>query len=493
MIEQHDSNPQASTASAIAGGEQVNPRTSFACVDSSNAGYFTGLSVDELGARLRRGEVTAVSLVQAALDSIARLNPTLNAFVHVGAQAALQQACIADRALADGHDAGPLHGIPVAVKDNIDTADMPTTYGSAHFAGHRPHRDARCIANLREAGAIIIGKTLTHEFAYGPTGDRSLQGAARNPANTARMTGGSSAGSAAAVAAGMVPLAVGTDTGGSIRIPAAFCGAVGFKPGFDVVSTEGVFPLSSSLDHVGPIAGTVKDCALLFDALRSRKTRGPRVARSSNFQLRDLCIGWVAPGCFGPIDGRLYDKVFAHATEMFGKTPDLITELTPLAARFQTSLVALQRAEAYEVHADRMKHAPELFEKEVRKRLDMSAETPGWEYIRARKEQIRLQDALAELFVRYDLLLMPTVPTIAPLIDERMVLVRDHAGEQRVPTRNAVLSLTSPWNLVGLPSISVPAGLSDGMPIGLQIIGAKGSDDQMLDALTATESYCQCA
>ncbi len=489
MIEQHDSDRRTATASGIAANDPVNPSTPFARVDSSNAGYFTGLSVDELGARLRRGEVTAVSLVQAALDSIARLNLTLNAFVHVDAEGALQQARIADRALAEGRDAGPLHGIPVAVKDNIDTADMPTTYGSAHFAGHRPDRDARCVANLREAGAILIGKTLTHEFAYGPTGDRSLQGAARNPANTACMTGGSSAGSAAAVAAGMVPLAIGTDTGGSIRIPAAFCGAVGFKPGFDAVSTEGVFPLSTSLDHVGPIAGNVKDCALLFDALRSGKTGGSRAARSSDtqLQLRDLRIGWIAPGCFGPIDGRLYDKVFAHAMETFGKTPDLITELTPLAARFQTTLAALQRAEAYEVHADRMEHAPELFGQEVRERLHMSAETRGWEYVEARKEQIRLGDAVAKLFERYDLLLMPTLPIIAPLINERTVLVRDHAGEQQVPTRNALLSLTSAWNVVGLPSITVPAGELDGMPIGLQVIGAKGSDDKMLDSLTGIE------
>jgi aspartyl-tRNA(Asn)/glutamyl-tRNA(Gln) amidotransferase subunit A len=488
MVEHHDLNTRpAAAVTASAADEPLDPRTPFVRVDSSNAGYFTGLSVDELGARLRGGEVTAVALVQAALDSIARLNPTLNAFVHVDSEGALRQAHIADRAFSEGRDAGPLHGIPVAVKDNIETVDMPTTYGSAHFADHRPDRDARCIDNLRAAGAIIIGKTLTHEFAYGPTGDRSLQGAARNPANTRCMTGGSSAGSAAAVAAGMVPLAVGTDTGGSIRIPAAFCGAVGFKPSFDAVSTVGVFPLSSSLDHVGPIAGNVKDCALLFDALRSAKSGKPRLAGSSDSHLRDLRIGWVAPGCFGPIDGPLHDQVFAHAMEKFRKTPDLITQLTPLAERFQAGLARLQPAEAYEVHQDRMKHAPELFEEEVRERLEMSAEIRGWEYVRARKDQIWLQHALAELFERYDLLLMPTLPIVAPLIDERIVLVRDHAGEQLVSTRNALLSLTSPWNMVGLPAITVPAGTSEGMPIGLQIIGAKGSDDQMLDALTDIE------
>ena len=162
---------------------------------------------------------------------------------------------------------GPLHGIPVAIKDNVDTADMPTTMGAAHFLGHRPAADARCVALLREAGAIVIGKTLTHEFAYGPTGDRSVQGAARNPWDPARITGGSSAGSAAAVAAGMVPVALGTDTGGSVRVPSALCGLVGFKPSHGRVSDAGVFPLSPSIEDVGVLAQRVEDARAFIGIL----------------------------------------------------------------------------------------------------------------------------------------------------------------------------------------------------------------------------------
>ncbi len=245
-----------------------------------HVGPFHGQSVVTLAKDLRAGTLTCVQMTQAALDSIERLNPTLNAFVHVDAAVALAQARKADALLAQGIDLGPLHGIPVAIKDNIDTFDHVTTYGSAHFAGFRPSRDALCVQRLREAGAVILGKTLTHEFAYGPTGDRSLQGAARNPWDATCITGGSSAGSAAAVASGMVPLALGTDTGGSIRIPAALCGAVGFKPSFASVPLDGVFPLSRSLDHVGPIANHVEDRARCMKCWQGvHASNRPRIAR----------------------------------------------------------------------------------------------------------------------------------------------------------------------------------------------------------------------
>jgi aspartyl-tRNA(Asn)/glutamyl-tRNA(Gln) amidotransferase subunit A len=439
----------------------------------NNAGFFAGTTLAELGQRLRNGELTCVALVQSALDSIARLNPTLNAFVHVDGAGALCQAAEADRALAEGRDAGPLHGIPLAIKDNIDTADMPTTYGSAHFAGHQPVRDAVCVTRLRQAGAIIIGKTLTHEFAYGPTGDRSLQGATRNPWNTEAMTGGSSAGSACAVAAGMVPLAVGTDTGGSIRIPSAFCGVVGFKPTFASVSVEGVFPLSSSLDHVGPIAGNVRDAALLYQALSGTAVCDPVPP------IKPLRLGWLAPEAFGPIAPAIRDQVLAFAEVYFGQSPRVVTEVGEWVPQLQASMAALQRAEAYEVHAERMQCAPDLFDAEVRERLCLSAETRGWEYVRALREQAQLSARMDALFQHYDLLLMPTLPLVAPQIDQREALI---AG-QAVPVRNAVLSLASAWNLTGLPAVSLPAGLVDGMPIGLQVIGARGRDAWLLSVL----------
>ncbi|WP_213938060.1 amidase [Pseudomonas sp. dw_612] len=433
-------------------------------------GYFFGVSVVDLGKRLRKNELTSVQLTQAALDSIGRLNPLLNAFVHVNREGALAQARQADQALASGADAGPLHGIPVAIKDNIDTFDMPTTYGSAHFAKHRPPIDARCVARLREAGAVILGKTLTHEFAYGPTGDRSLQGAAHNPWNLQCMTGGSSAGSAAAVAAGLVPLAVGTDTGGSIRIPSALCGTVGFKPSFDAVSVEGVFALSSSLDHVGPIANHVEDAALLFQVLSGQAPMPSGQVRSA------LRLGWIDGHAFCGVDPRIESQVRRIAGERFAQELKPVNGFEQLVPDLRATLIALQRAEAYAVHAERMKEHPGLFEQEVRERLELSAQVRGWEYVRALQTQLTLKRRMAELFEHYDLLVMPTLPVTAPLLDQREIEI---AG-QSITVRDALLSLTSAWNVTGLPAISIPAGRVAGLPVGLQVIAPAQQDAWLL-------------
>ncbi|GGL38139.1 amidohydrolase [Pseudomonas brenneri] len=442
-------------------------------VKPTHTGYFFGLSIVTLAERLRAGNVTSVELTQAALDSIERLNPLLNAFVSVDAPVALALARKADALLAQGQDLGPLHGIPVAVKDNIDTFDYVTTYGSAHFDGFQPDHDALCVQRVREAGAVIIGKTLTHEFAYGPTGDRSLQGAARNPWDARCITGGSSAGSAAAVASGMVPLALGTDTGGSIRIPSALCGTVGFKPSFACVPVEGVFPLSSSLDHVGPIANHVEDARLLFEVLAGRAC-----APAANAQ--PLRVGWITSGSFGPVDAEVNRQVYQAAQQLFGDALQETDELQTMAAGMKDTLQTLQRAEAFEVHAERMRDAPHTFDPEVRERLEVSREVKGWQYIRAQASQAQYKAAMARLFERYDLLVSPSVPITATEVNAREVRV----GEQDIDVRAAVLSHTSAWNLIGLPSISLPVGHVRGMPVGLQVIGAAGEDDRLLQVMS---------
>src|SRR5450830_1237862 len=382
----------------------------------THAGYFFAQSVTDLAQRLRAGSLTSVELTQAALESIKRLNPILNAFVCVDATVALAQASKADELFEQGLDLGPLQGIPVAVKDNIDTFDYVTTYGSAHFAGFKPEHDAVCVKRLREAGAVIVGKTLTHEFAYGPTGDRSLQGAARNPWNANCITGGSSAGSAAAVASGMVPLALGTDTGGSIRIPAAL---------------DGVFPLASSLDHVGPIANHVEDARLLFEVIAGRTC-------ASLANPGPLRVGWITSGSFGPVDAELDSQVYQAAQQLFGEGLQEVDELEQLSAEMKATLQVLQRAEAFNVHAERMQSAPHTFEDEVRERLELSCEVRGWQYIRAQSSQARLKAAMAQVFKRYDLLVSPSVPITATVVDAREVQV------------------------------------------GAQVIGAAGEDDQLL-------------
>lgn len=442
-------------------------------VKPTHAGYFCGQSIITLAERLRAGSVTSVELTQAALDSIERLNPRLNAFVHVDACVALAQARKADALLAQGLDLGPLHGIPVAVKDNIDTFDYITTYGSAHFEGFQPDRDALCVQRVREAGAVIIGKTLTHEFAYGPTGDRSLQGAARNPWDARCITGGSSAGSAAAVASGMVPLALGTDTGGSIRIPSALCGTVGFKPSFACVPVDGVFPLSSSLDHVGPIANHVEDARLLFEVLAGR-------AGTPATNPQPLRVGWITCPSFGPVDADVHQQIYGAAQQLFGDALQETDELHHLAAGMKDTLLTLQRAEAFEVHAERMRDAPHKFEQEVRERLEVSEEVRGWQYIRAQASQARYKAAMARLFEQYDLLVSPSVPITATEVNAREVRV----GEQDIDVRAAVLSYTSAWNLTGLPALSLPVGHVRGMPVGLQLIGAAGADDRLLQVMS---------
>lgn len=434
-------------------------------------GYFVGTSVAELGRRLRAGQVTSVELTQAALDSIARLNPLLNAFVHVNTQGALAQAAHADAELKAGRDAGPLHGIAVAIKDNIDTFDMPTTYGSAHFANHVPRQDAQCVQRLREGGAVILGKTLTHEFAYGPTGDRSLQGASCNPWDLSRMTGGSSAGSAAAVAAGLVPVALGTDTGGSIRIPAGLCGAVGFKPSLNAVAMEGIFPLCKTLDHVGPIANTVEDAALVFSVI-SGQPRQPIKASARR-------VGWIDVQSLTALDPQVGEAAKAYAQTLFGTELETLEDFATTFAQLRQALPAIQRSEAYEVHHQRVAQAPQLFEKEVLERLHMSAEIRGWEYIQGMKTRDELIRKMAACFEQFDLLVMPTLPITAPLIDQREV---DLGGDQ-VSVREAVLSLTSAWNLTGLPAISIPAGFVGGLPVGLQVIAASGQDAYLLNQL----------
>lgn len=436
-----------------------------------NPGFFHGASVVELGRRLRAGDVTCIELTQASLDSITKLNPYLNAFVHVDAQGALDQAAWADSELGAGRDHGPLHGIPIAIKDNIDTFDMPTTYGSAHFATHRPTKDAACVARLRAAGAIVVGKTLTHEFAFGPTGDRSAQGATHNPWDLSRMTGGSSAGSAAAVAAGLVPLAIGTDTGGSIRIPSGLCGAVGFKPGVGTVPMEGVFPLSKTLDHVGPIGNNLEDVAIAFSTISGQSD-------AEHAPVAGLRAGWIDVHSFGPADRLVTSSIKLQAQKMFGNL-EVIQGIEDMIMPLRVAMADIQRREAYEVHAQRVAERPELFEAEVLERLRMSASVKEEAYVTALSARLELTAAITRYFDDFDVLVMPTLPITAPMLDQREVVI----DGRMVSVRDAVLSLTSAWNITGLPAVSLPAGFVNGLPVGLQVIAAPDRDLWLLDQL----------
>jgi aspartyl-tRNA(Asn)/glutamyl-tRNA(Gln) amidotransferase subunit A len=432
-------------------------------------GFFAGRGFAELARGMAEGAFSAEDLVRHAGAAIERLNPQLNAFVHTDIPAALAQARALDAERAAGRVRGPLHGIPVAIKDNVDTADMPTTMGAAHFLGHRPAADARCVTLLREAGAIVVGKTLTHEFAYGPTGDRSVQGAARNPWDPARITGGSSAGSAAAVAAGMVPVALGTDTGGSVRVPSALCGLVGFKPSHGRVSDAGVFPLSPSIEDVGVLAQRVEDARAFMHILSAGAIADAGDASDAPR------IAWLANAPFA-IDHEPVTACARAAAERLAGAALLDGGEVALHARaLQAALSAIQRSEAYEVHAERVEREPGKYDPEVLERLRASRPVQGWEYVRGLKERARLQTAFARIFEHVDALALPTVAITAPVLQQRSVNGPGSAG-----VRETLLGLTNPWNVLGLPAISLPAGFVDGLPVGLQLVGPAGADAALL-------------
>ncbi|RVX40394.1 aspartyl-tRNA(Asn)/glutamyl-tRNA(Gln) amidotransferase subunit A [Nonomuraea polychroma] len=440
-------------------------------------GPFSGRHIAGLAQDLRRGHATSAELAEQALDAIAALGPELNAFVTVDAAGARAAARRADAELAAGTDRGPLHGIPVAVKDLIMIAGLRVTMGSRHFAGHVPEADAACVARLRRAGAVIVGTTTTHEFAYGPTGDRSASGPAHNPWDPSRMTGGSSAGSGAAVAAGLVPLALGTDTGGSVRIPAALCGVAGFKPAYDAIPADGVFPLSRTLDHVGVLAGTAEDCLLASTCLTEPTGRKHATPPTGGADRPDVVgpvrVAWLDPAGLFDGDPRVVRAVRAAA----GPLEEV--RLPPgLADALRDTYTVIQSCETAAVHADRLAGAPELFDPEVLERLRVAMEVPGWRYIRAMDGRARLAEAAGALFDRHDVLALPTVPIIAPPLGVRETEI----GGRPAAVRAALLALTSPWNVLGRPALTVPAGTVDGLPVGLQLVGRPGHEALIFEA-----------
>jgi aspartyl-tRNA(Asn)/glutamyl-tRNA(Gln) amidotransferase subunit A len=390
----------------------------------------------------------------------------------VDADNAMADAERADDDLARGRDRGPLHGIPVSVKDLIDIAGHVTTCGSRVHPHHPAETDAECVRRLRAAGAVVVGKNVLHEFAYGATGDRSAHGASRNPSDPSKISGGSSGGGAAATAAGMVPLAVGTDTAGSVRVPAALCGVVGFKPAYGAIPTEGVHPLAPSLDHVGVFAGTAADAALGYAVMAGTPPLGAAPAR----------VGWLDPSCIGPTDPAVIATVRA-ALEVAGVLPDDIVRLPFRVGELFSVLSVLQASEAHAEHAGDLADHQDDIDPEIVDRLIRGRKTSAREYLHADRLRRELHSASDALFERFDVIAMPTAPTIATDVDQRAHVIDGEAVE----VRSALLSLTCPWNLTGQPALSLPVGSVSGLPVGLQLITAAGREHMMFDVAGAVE------
>ena len=433
-----------------------------------------GLAV--LAERLRTCATTATELTTGALDRIRADNSRLNAVVTLLADAALRDARQADAEIRAGAWRGPLHGIPVGVKDIVDTAGVRTAVGSDFFRDRVPGADAEVVRRLRAAGAIVVGKLHTHEFAYGPTGDTSVFGPVRNPHDPARIAGGSSGGSAAAVATGMCVAALGSDTGGSIRIPAALCGVVGLKPTFGLVSRHGVFPLSWTLDHVGPITRTVRDNALVLAALAGHDGRDPgSCPRPPEDFARDLDAGVRGLRLGVPEDyyfTHVHADVERGVRDALRRWEDLGAVVQPVTVpdldRIRDAHRVVVAVEAYSVHRARIEQEPGRFSDSVRQRLTDSLSITAWEYADAVRMRPHAQSVFDAVLRDVDALVTPSIPLPAPLLGQ---VETDAAGLDET-VRSALTRLPGPTNLTGHPGLSVPCGWSrDGLPVGLQLIG----------------------
>ena len=440
------------------------------------------LTIADASDSLRRKQISPVELTRACLERIERLNPTINAFITVMHDSALADARAAEAEIHAGNWRGPLHGIPIGLKDLIDTAGVKTTCGSALFADRIPTDDAHIVQLLKTAGAVLIGKQNLQEFAYGGTSTSSYFGPVHNPWDRERIAGGSSGGSAAAVATGMCFGAIGTDTGGSVREPAAFCGIVGLKPTYGRVSTRGVFPLSTSLDHVGPLCRTVTDTALLLQAIAGYDKSDPfsvdwpvdSYAQTLNAHTKS-CLGIVRRPFFDDLDPEIASAMDEALQVLDKLAADVLeVELPPTPA-------AVQAPEVYAVHAQHFANSPELYGRWIQDRLKQAAKVDAVAYVEARWQLDRVRRAIDDVFSQVDFLITPTTPVPPITIEEALHMSPDPAGELWL--RN-----TRPFNAYGVPTISIPCGFTRaGLPIGLQIAGPRFGEARLLSFAFAFE------
>jgi len=450
-------------------------------------------SIEEMGGLFRKRKLSPVEVTKLMLERIERLNPKLNAYLTVTAEQALAQAKKAEAELyaprgRKGHrDRGPLQGIPISLKDNIYTKDIRTTAGSKILRDFVPQHDAVVVSQLKEAGAVLLGKTNLHEFAYGVTTNNPHFGPTRNPWSLSHIPGGSSGGSAAAVAAGLCYGSIGTDTGGSIRIPAALCGIVGLKPTFGRVSVADVVPLSPRLDCVGPLARSAADAALLLDPIfvcGEKEARLQSAIRPKSPLLRGFRVG-VPKDFFPRIVSVEVEHAFEKAVGVLRKIGATLKEVSvPLLQEVEDAGNQIAWAEAthYHQHAGWFPVRAADYGEDVRTRLELGAKVTATTYLQAMEQREAFiggfHAAMAD--AKLDALAVPTTPIPAPAIGEETTAV---CGTNH-PTRALLLRNNRPANLGGLPAISVPCGLTpDGLPVGLQLIGAV-TDEALLLCIT---------
>jgi aspartyl-tRNA(Asn)/glutamyl-tRNA(Gln) amidotransferase subunit A len=442
-------------------------------------------------AAVRRGEVSPVDLVERVLARAAETEPDVHAYLTLDAEGARAAAAAAEGRVAAGEELGPLHGVPIGVKDLIDTAGLRTTYGSPLFEQHVPSADAVVVARLRRAGAIVVGKHATHELAWGGRTDSAHFGPTHNPHRRDHIAGGSSGGSAASVVVGSALAAVGSDTAGSVRIPAALSGCVGFKPSRDRISLAGVMLLAPSLDHVGTLTRTVADAALLADVIA-----GPDRDDSRPLPLGGLAVavpeastrvavlgGWFAELLHPAVRGA----VETAADTLRAQGMRVVTVDVPVEPLLTDAILTRILFEAGARHRAAFEREPQAFGPDLAALLSLPTPTPA-ELALAEQMIAASMASLLAVLDEYDVLLTATVPVPAPRLGERSVAF----GTQIVEIEHVLTRLTSPFNAAGLPAVSVPAGEADGLPVGVQVVGRPYDDGRALGVAAAIEEGLRC-
>lgn len=448
-------------------------------------------SAADLAEAIRSRDLSPVEVTRAFLERISAVDPKLNAFVTVMAEQAMEDA----RRAEQEEPIGPLHGVPVALKDLFEVSGVRTTGGSRILAEHISRQDATVVTRLREAGAIILGKTATHEFAFGALTDSPFHGPVHNPWDLSRIPGGSSGGSGAAVAAGLAPVAMGTDTGGSVRMPAALCSVVGLKPTYGRVSKAGVLPLSWSLDHVGPLTRTVRDAALVLEAIAGPDPLDPTaspqpvddyVGAARADQLKGVRIGLPAAWLDGPIDPGV-TAAFRTALDRLRSLGAEVVEVTLPPAdvmTFVNRLLALAEAGAY--HAPYLKDRAELYSPDVRLRMELGQYMLARDYLAGQRLRGEITRHVYQVMAGVDALATPSIPIAPALIGQA---VWEYPDGRREPVPEAMIRFAAPFSVTGQPAISVPCGFTpEGLPVGLQLVGRTFDEAGLIRIAAAFEA-----
>jgi len=481
---------------AAVAGAMMGPEASAKEVSPSSAGQQSAppsealafLSIENASALVRAKKVSPVELTQACLSRIERFNPQLNAFITITAESALAEARQAEAEIHQDRWRGALHGIPIGLKDLVDTAGVRTTAGSGLFKDRIPVGDAEVVRRLKAAGAVFLGKLNMHEFAYGGSSVISYFGPVRNPWNSAHCSGGSSGGSAAAVAAHLCYGAIGSDTGGSVREPASYCGIVGLKPSYGRVSTAGVIPLSWSLDHLGPMTHTVMDAALMLQVIAGYDSRDtgsldtsvPDYAATIGSATSSLRVGIPRDFFYEGLDPDIQaamESALSVLRTLGGKQLDIAPLATDATyASIMDPSVAILQAEAYTYHQEYVANTPDLYQKPTVERILAGAKVTIPTYVHGRRHLEHLRHSVSRSIDGADLLITPTTPVPPFTIAD---LQSDPAAAR--PKEVRMLRNTRPFNMLGMPTISVPCGFTQsGLPIGMQITGASGDEATIL-------------